>query len=567
MKIASMAAVTCICAAAASFAQSPAPQIPRIGGETVEVSIVNLDVVVTDRKGHRVTGLKKDDFRIVEDGKAQPISNFAEYGDEKPSASGIGASAVTVTGTTTVPAPPRAVIVFVDSFSMPPFKADPVFASLKSSLHSLVRPQDVALIARWREHLVIEQPFTSDLALIDAAVDRAAKVSQGPEVDTKTQLVQEQSELIDFLQAVAARTGTTFTADSSDTTQMFNIESLAQITKWELGEKVKAMNALMSALPPQSKKAMILLSSRMSAFAGAQGFYATNQGPLANEFRDRFNTRGMMQSLVDTAAARGVTIYPMFPEGLRTRSDNPAELNGTRSSQMQNFGTSNYQELQNELTPLQDIADATGGTMRWSTVEVAKALPAIREDLDSYYSLAYRVPPRRDNARHKVVVRAKNSAYTVRSRAEVVERSPAAEMHDRVVAALYTDALGQEIPIKLQMGRARRQGRLRFVIPASVEIPVARLLTVQEGAAKKGAFTVYVASAHAVGSIGDVTKQTVPFTIPPDKASVATFTYTFDLLTDFNTTRVVVAVLDEVSRETGFARTDLKAEQFAAAEK
>lgn len=565
--LARTAAVVCICAAVSSFAQSPAPRIPRIGGETVEVSIVNLDVVVTDRKGNRVTGLKKSDFEILEDGKPQPISNFAEYRGAASGTTGIGASSVEAAGSTASEPPPRAIIVFADSFSMPPFKADPVFASLKTSLHSLVRPQDVALVARWRERLIIEQPFTSNPGLIDAAIDRVAKASSGPEVDTKTQLREEQADIIDFLQTVAANTHTTFNADTSDTTQMLNINSIAEIVKWELAEKISAINALMSALPPQSKKAMILLSSRMSAYAGAEAYNATQQGPMGNEFREKFNTRALMQSIVDSASARGVTVYPMFPEGLSMRPDNTVQVNGTRASQFQNFGTSNYLDLQNELTPLADIAKATGGTMNWSSVEVAKALPAIRDDLESYYSLAYRVPPRRDNARHKVVARAKNRAYSVRSRSEAVERSAPAEMHDRVVATLYTDALAKEIPVALQLGKARREGRFRFIIPAKVIIPISKLLTVQDGAAKKGAFTVYVATAHAVGSVGDVTKQTIPFTIPPDKASAETFTYTFDLLTDFNATRMVVAVLDEVSRETGYAREDLKPEEFAAAEK
>ena len=34
----------------------------------VDVSVTNLDVIVTDSKGNRVTGLRKEDFEVVEDG-------------------------------------------------------------------------------------------------------------------------------------------------------------------------------------------------------------------------------------------------------------------------------------------------------------------------------------------------------------------------------------------------------------------------------------------------------------------------------------------------------------------
>ncbi|HEY4575061.1 MAG TPA: hypothetical protein VIJ26_13880, partial [Thermoanaerobaculia bacterium] len=36
--------------------------------ESIEVSVVNLDVYVTDKKGQPITGLKKDDFQVFEDG-------------------------------------------------------------------------------------------------------------------------------------------------------------------------------------------------------------------------------------------------------------------------------------------------------------------------------------------------------------------------------------------------------------------------------------------------------------------------------------------------------------------
>jgi len=44
----------------------------------VEVPLVNLDVLVTTKNGQFVPGLKKDNFRILEDGVAQPISNFSQ---------------------------------------------------------------------------------------------------------------------------------------------------------------------------------------------------------------------------------------------------------------------------------------------------------------------------------------------------------------------------------------------------------------------------------------------------------------------------------------------------------
>ena len=54
------------------------------------VSLVEIDVQVTDRDGKPVKGLKQDQFSVTEDSKAQKISSF-EYNDiEKVETAGTG---------------------------------------------------------------------------------------------------------------------------------------------------------------------------------------------------------------------------------------------------------------------------------------------------------------------------------------------------------------------------------------------------------------------------------------------------------------------------------------------
>jgi VWFA-related protein len=43
----------------------------------VESNLVNVDVIVTDQNGDVMTGLKKENFRVIDDGQAQIITNFA----------------------------------------------------------------------------------------------------------------------------------------------------------------------------------------------------------------------------------------------------------------------------------------------------------------------------------------------------------------------------------------------------------------------------------------------------------------------------------------------------------
>src|SRR5579863_4313256 len=59
-----------------SQAPPPAQNTPGFS-ISVTVPVVSVDVVVTDNNGNYLRDLKKENFRISEDGAVQTISNFA----------------------------------------------------------------------------------------------------------------------------------------------------------------------------------------------------------------------------------------------------------------------------------------------------------------------------------------------------------------------------------------------------------------------------------------------------------------------------------------------------------
>src|SRR3954470_5529613 len=67
-----------------AIAQQKKPQgEPQRLVETLDVRVINIDVVVTDRKGNPIHGLKKSDFDIIENGVPKPVSNFFEVSGNK----------------------------------------------------------------------------------------------------------------------------------------------------------------------------------------------------------------------------------------------------------------------------------------------------------------------------------------------------------------------------------------------------------------------------------------------------------------------------------------------------
>src|SRR6059058_5308998 len=69
-------------AATSLTAQQQPNQLPKLA-ESIDVKVINVDVVVTDKKGNPITGLTKDDFELYENGQPKVISNFYEVEGKK----------------------------------------------------------------------------------------------------------------------------------------------------------------------------------------------------------------------------------------------------------------------------------------------------------------------------------------------------------------------------------------------------------------------------------------------------------------------------------------------------
>ncbi len=64
--------------AATAAGQAPDPPLPDVFGEFLDVRVVNIEVVVTDGAGRRVSGLGVGDFVLTVDGREVPIEYFSE---------------------------------------------------------------------------------------------------------------------------------------------------------------------------------------------------------------------------------------------------------------------------------------------------------------------------------------------------------------------------------------------------------------------------------------------------------------------------------------------------------
>src|SRR5436190_22886730 len=130
---------------------------------------------------------------------------------------------------------------------MPNFQKDPVFSSLKRMLHETVRSGVMVTVVHWATAPSIEVPYTSDLALIDRALDRISADSTGAERDRVTEVEEDRDRTVKAIVEHATATGSEKDLDPNDEMANLEIRSDAQFALWEMQQKVAAMNAVISA--------------------------------------------------------------------------------------------------------------------------------------------------------------------------------------------------------------------------------------------------------------------------------------------------------------------------------
>ena len=157
----------------AARAQQPDTRSPDNTVFSVTTTLVQVDAVVTDTKGHQVTNLKPGDFTVVMDGKPQPITNFTYIHLDSPDVNRPALSPTPSSPSWIVkPADVhRSMVLLVDDLGLSFPSIYTVRRTLRKFIDEQMQPGD--LVAIWetgRSNSVFQQ-FTSDKHVLEAAVE------------------------------------------------------------------------------------------------------------------------------------------------------------------------------------------------------------------------------------------------------------------------------------------------------------------------------------------------------------------------------------------------------------
>ncbi|MGZ8848689.1 MAG: VWA domain-containing protein [Thermoanaerobaculia bacterium] len=539
------------------------PPAPR-SGEYVEVSIVNLDVRVSNPSGTPIRRLSSADFEVFENGVPQTITNFSEF-----SVVPVVDRQIAEPSPAAVPPEARTIVLFVEHLTMPPARKTALFVALQQMLRKTVRPGDRIAVVDWRGRMSERQPFTSDRNEVARVLDRIAGEILAVAPDPAWELMltrQRVRRWTDEMTALPHADGRPAVGGWGGSL-LLSGESEAQEALRDMEQKTLALKALitrMAAAP--GKKVLILLSHRFSEIAG--GEFLFNPGSLgvaiAPELRERYGTDRLVDPVIAHANASGVTVYAIHPEGIGTTTMMNAETGPMSFARLTTVPVGNNYDFfvyQNEKPQLHRIADDTGGLAAWGTGNGIDLLHRVPDDLDAYYSMAYRITKHDEDRVRWLSVRVKgHPEYVVRFRRTFVDKSMATVMKDEVLANLFRPAGESSIDLRAQLGTPKKQKRGRYLVPLTVRVPLGSLAALPSDDGQTLSFSIFVTWSSDTHQAGEVTHQAKTMNIAAAdvaRARSSYYTFEFGVLVDGATDRLSIGVLDDISRERGFAEIKL----------
>ncbi|MEM6705736.1 MAG: VWA domain-containing protein [Acidobacteriota bacterium] len=533
-------------ALAAGSAQAQEP--PLILSETVDVRVVNVEVVVTDRRGQRIQQLPPEAFELRVDGEIRAIDFFQEISD----------------GSVTRVAGPRGslhaegeqiridTLIFIDEVQAIAADRDRVLAGLERGISQL-RPEDrVAVLAFDGRKLTRVVDWSTDREALRDALRRARqRPARGMERMAQLQLADDIREVKDEL---AQATDMLIRAEASaiggdagelvrdaaddframmnrsefvDASEPFDRDTAEQVRRQTREMIAAASAALRSQSGSSARKTMLLLSGSLpsSALSFVTGDGTKTVDQALSEGLEEDDPTNVFRPLFDLANTLGFTLYPVDLAGverdLGAADANPfssvfgSDINVETQTvvQLQVGGVS--REEQGQLA-LELLADRTGGLALINS-SANTALQRAVDDARTFYWLGFAFDTERDDASHRLEVRLKPGFDgRVRSRQTFFDPSQRTESTQIVEAGLLFGDTAGAGPLRASFSPPRRAGRRRIEIDVELTIPLDLVELVQIGARHQGQLEVRMAALGEDGQRSET--STDPLTINGDRA-------------------------------------------------
>ena len=446
----------------------------------VSSNLVNVDVMVKDKKGKAITDLKTEDFILSENGVQQKIEFF-----DSTLAGGNDRSAPASISLTTEPrrpnSLPRTIISLVlDGQTTEGSNLKRVRDGMTKYIRERISDDDLVALFAISGGLQLLQPFTQDKAKLIAAVENTDGVSS----------VSKTSELRSINEGMATIRDQLAAGPTGVVTSPAGGSALAQAMIWRrvLEQYVQLRSALSSQQTRPVLASLAAICEGLRPIPAKKTLVMFSQGFVAPQALD-----WQVQSTIDIANRANVAIYIIDSSGLtggtpRSGALVPGSaLSGISAETSQEnriragagesvFDVARQEGLNRQQDLLYRISEDTGGHFIKNTNDIGAGLERIDDEIRSRYTLAYRsTDPNFDGSFRKVKIEVRRPEAKVLARAgyyaippnQVVPLSPDDK---KLLANFETISTHSTLPLTWQLNPFRSLPGY-YTVPLSFEIP------------------------------------------------------------------------------------------------
>jgi VWFA-related protein len=376
----------------------PDPQPESQDVVRFDTSLVQTDVMVFDKNGRFVDGLKPEQFQLKIDNKQRDISFFERVTSSRPGSSREArdnnfAGVTSITSTPTSPTAPtvqgRSVIFFVDDLHLAPDSLGRTRKALLDFIDHSIGDQDQVAITSPSGQIGFLQQFTADKVALRSAVARLNYRSDTP-VDMENPPMSEyialkiregdEQAITYYIQEVQKQNcvrvrGQLICTVSPQSARQLVMQRAQQI----VFESAPATDNTLRLLEGLMRTAA-QLPGRKVVFVISDGFYLNDRKTGA---LDR------VKKVTDAAGRAGVVIYTLDARGIVSDSiditnNKPIDSKGM----LIGAGIGEISASQDGLNAL--AADTGGRAFRNTNVPMSEWVEKVMDEASNYYLLAWR---------------------------------------------------------------------------------------------------------------------------------------------------------------------------------
>lgn len=379
--------------AQAQTTSADAQPIPTFKAKT---RLVLIDVVVANNKGEPVTGLKKGDFEVFEDGKPQFVLTFEEHKGASPTQIKLPPMPSNVyTNFPLVQTADSINVLLLDALNTP--TSDQVYVHKQMIKYvKTIPPRTRVAIFTLASRLRMLQGITTDSSLLLAAINSTKAGPTPSPLRASTVESDADQSRIDFLtneaQGPASPNQTLAQAavDPINATRQFLNDTALFQTESRMSMTLEAMQQLARYLADiPGRKNVIWVSGSFPA-----GIVPDSD--LTDPFSGVANFQEEIRKTTNLLSSAQVSIYPIAAEGLTSDvafQVNNREITQRRGNQSMQDALQESRKATIDLdashASMEQLARDTGGQAIYNTNGLNDALTRVVNNGTRYYSLAY----------------------------------------------------------------------------------------------------------------------------------------------------------------------------------